>query len=375
MGRLIAVVIILATIGLVIIGTLFPIPTAAFYAGQSSGAAHNWSTPQAAVQSLAHDFGAHDWGQAWASLDNKGQFTEQDLSRDLNGAEFSLRSFADLASFEVRPLHASDDHAEMQLQMHWDTVVGNFTDTRDVPVVRAGNRWEPVWPIVKEPHVPPQVIPVNYLRWDVIYRGGGDDWAAQDVEGPHVKIVDMHPVERAAGVVVMGELLNEDVVPAYVHVGATLMGKNGKQLGSEISFDKISHLLLPKQVTPFFILFPNATLSDVGSIQMTPTATLVAASADPIIEIQNQKLNPMPDPSLTGALVNQSGRVVNIAHVLGTFYDKTGQLVWVADRYIDRALLPQTPVDFTIPIPQDLADKISSERAVVSTYSQNDNDL
>lgn len=374
MGRLIAIVVILITIGLVVVGTLFPIPTAAAYAGKTSGAAHSWSTPRASVQSLAHDFEGHHWSQAYASLDNKGQFTEQDLIQDLNGAHFSLRSFADLVGYHVRPLHESDDRAKMQLQMHWSTVVGDFTDTRDVQVVRSGNEWKPVWPIVQEQHVPPQVIPVNYLRWDVIYRGGGDDWAAQNVEGPHVKIVDMHPVERAAGVVVMGELLNNDVVPAYVHVAATLVGKSGKDIDSETSFDRISHLLLPKQVTPFFILFPKANLSDVGSIDMKPTATLVAASADPVIEIQNQKLNPVPNPSLTGALVNQSGQIVNIAHVLGTFYDKNGQLVWVADRYIDRALMPQTPVSFTIPIPEDLARKISTERAVVSTYSQN-NDL
>ncbi|MGA8530510.1 MAG: hypothetical protein WB622_12405, partial [Acidobacteriaceae bacterium] len=310
MGRLIAIVIILATIGLVVIGTVSPVPSAAAYAGETSGAAQSWSTPQAAVESLAHDIGGRDWSQAYSSLDNKGQFTEQDLIRDLSGAQFSLRTFANLDGFQVRPLHASDDHADMQLQMHWSTVVGNFNDTRNVSVVRVGNRWKPVWPIVQEPRVPPQVIAVNYLRWDVIFRGAGDDWAAQDVEGPHVRIVDMHPLERAAGVVVMGELLNEDVVPAYVNVRATLVAKSGKEIDSETSFDKISHLLLPKQVTPFLILFPNATLSDVGSIQMQPNATLVAASADPVIEIQDQKINPMPDPSLTGSVVNQSGQVV-----------------------------------------------------------------
>jgi hypothetical protein len=67
--------------------------------------------------------------------------------------------------------------------------------------------------------------------------------------------------------------------------------------------------------------------------------------------------------------VNQSGQNVSIAHVLGTFYDQSGQLVWVADQYIDRALLPQTPVSFAIPVPEDLARKISTERAVVATYS------
>jgi hypothetical protein len=119
---------------------------------------------------------------------------------------------------------------------------------------------------VKEQHVPPQVIPVTYLRWDVIYRGPEDDWGAQDVEAPHVRIIDMHPVERAAGVVVLGELLNEDVVPAYVSVKATLLGKNGSPIATEDSFDKISHLLLPKQVTPFLITFPTWTPPRASSL-------------------------------------------------------------------------------------------------------------
>jgi hypothetical protein len=70
-----------------------------------------------------------------------------------------------------------------------------------------------------------------------------------------------------------------------------------------------------------------------------------------------------------GQLVDQSGQVVNVAHVLGTFYDKNGQLVWVADRYVDRALLPQMPVPFTIPIPPDIARQVSTVRAVSSSFS------
>jgi len=182
------------------------------------------------------------------------------------------------------------------------------------------------------------VIPVNYLRWDVIYRGAGDDWGAQEVEAPHVRIIDMHPVERADGVVIVGELLNEDVVPAAVSVTATLLSKKDKSpIATEGSFDRISHLLLPKQVTPFLINFPNVSLDEVGSVRMTPFSSLISASADPVIEIQDERLNPAPDASVTGNLTNQGGQIVNVAHVLGTFYDKTGQVVWVADQYIDRA--------------------------------------
>ena len=106
--------------------------------------------------------------------------------------------------------------------------------------------------------MPPQVIPVNYLRWDVIYRGPGDDWGAQDVEAPHVRIVDMHPVQRADGVVMLGELLNEDVVPAYVSVTATLHRKEpARPSRPKAASTRSLTLLLPKQVTPFLIEFPE----------------------------------------------------------------------------------------------------------------------
>lgn len=367
-GRLLAAFIGITTVLLVVIGTLWPVPSAVAYAGGKS-LLRSSSTPEAAVENLAGEIRSQAWGDAYSSLGNKAQFTEQEFVHDLTGNYPSLRTYATLQNFEVFPLHASDEEAEIRLRLHWSSVVGTFVNTRELRVVKNGNRWNVDWPLVREPHVPPQVIAVNYLRWDVIYPGPGDPWGVQDVEAPHIRIVDMHPTQRAEGVVILGELLNEDVVPAYVSVRATLLSKNGSPIASEDSFDKISHTLLPKQVTPFLINFPDATLSDVGSIRMQPLSTLVSASADPVIEIQDQRLNPAPDASLTAQLVNQSGQVVNIAHVLGTFYDKTGQVVWVADRYIDRALLPQTPVPFDIHIPEDLARKISSERTMTATYS------
>ncbi len=126
---------------------------------------------------------------------------------------------------------------------------------------------------------------------------------------------------------------------------------------------------MPKQVTPFLIAFHDVALSEVDSVHMEPSSTLIAASADPVIEIEDQRLSPAPKASLIGKLVNQSGQAVSVAHVLGTFYDKNGQLIWVADQYVDRALLPQTPVSFAMSVPADIAVKVSSERAITTSYS------
>ncbi len=366
-GRLLAAALVIATVVFIVIGTVKPIPSAAAYAG-GQNLLPSSSTPEEAVRNLGDEISVRDWGKAYASLANKTQFSEDEFEHDLTGYYPSLRTDATLNSFEVRPLHATENDAEMRLTLHWATVLGIYDSTRDLHVIRAGDRWEPEWPLYKRPAVPPQVIPVNYLRWDVIYPGPGDDWGVQGVEAPHVRIVDMRPVQRAEGVVILGELLNDDVVPAYVSVTATLQSKTGKALATEDSFDKISHVLLPKQVTPFLIDFPDATLSSVGSIRMTPFSTLVPASADPVIEIDNAHLNPAPNASLSGQLINESGQIVNVAHVLGTFYDKSGQVVWIADEYTDRALLPQTPEAFLIHIPEDLARRVSSQRTVVASF-------
>jgi hypothetical protein len=102
---------------------------------------------------------------------------------------------------------------------------------------------------------------------------------------------------------------------------------------------------------------------------MDPVSSLVAASADPVIEISDEQLHPAPDANLTGQLVNQSGQVVNVAHVLGTFSDTSGNVVWVADTYTNRAMMPQTPLPFEIHIPEDLARNVASQRTVIATYS------
>jgi hypothetical protein len=367
-GGFLAASLAIATLALIAVGTIWPIPSALAYAGRQSLVASS-STPEAAIENLGNELRAQAWQKAYDSLANKAQFTEPQFVRDVTGYYPCLRTYATLDSFEVLPIHGSDNEADVRLRLHWSTVVGTAIDARDIHVVRNGDRWQPEWPASNEPVVPPQVIPVNYLRWDVINRGPGDDWAVQDVDAPHVSIVDMHPVQRAEGVVIMGELLNEDVVPAYVSAKATLLRKDQSPIATEDSFDNISHLLLPKQVTPFLIVFPDASLSDVGSVRMSPFSALVSASADPVIAIDNERLNPAPGATLTGQLINQSGQIVNVAHVLGTLYDKSGHVVWVVDQYVDSALLPQTPVPFEIHIPQDLAKDVSSQRTVVASYS------
>jgi hypothetical protein len=242
---------------------------------------------------------------------------------------------------------------------------------RDLKVVREGQTWKVVWPAPSEPKVPPQVVPVTYLRWDVINRGPEDDWGTQNVDAPRVRIISMSAADNRNGVVVLGEIVNEDTVPAFVDVNATLLDAQGNPLAQESSFDKISHTLLPAGVSPYRIDFPGMKLDRVKSVRMDAKALLVPASADPVIAILNQRLDTAPQGKqvLRGELVNQSGQVVNISQVLATYYDNNGKVIWVSSGYVDQALLPQMPQPFQLEIPEDIAARVQTYRVVVNHYN------
>jgi hypothetical protein len=164
---------------------------------------------------------------------------------------------------------------------------------------------------------------------------------------------------------------NEDTVPAFVTVNSTLVDGAGNPIDEESSFDKIAHILLPKQVSPYRIDFPGLRLKDVKNVRMDVKATLVPASADPVIGVMNQRIesDSQGKSVLHGDLLNQSGEIVNIPHVIASFYDNNGKVVWVSDGYVDQALLPQSSEPFAVEIPKSLSNSVHGFHVVVNQYS------
>jgi hypothetical protein len=212
---------------------------------------------------------------------------------------------------------------------------------------------------------------VNYLRWDLVTGAGGDDWGSHNVDAPHVRIISMNAVDASEGSAVMGEVVNEDTIPAFVNVNATLVDGAGNLIDDENSFDKIIHVLLPKQTSPYRIDFPHVNLSKVKNVRMDVKATLVPASSDPVIGVMNQKLDTdaRGQSQLHGDLFNESGQTANIPHVIASFYDNAGKVVWVSDGYVEQALLPQSSAPFALEIPKSLAGKVQNFHVVVNQYS------
>jgi len=333
-------------------------------------------SPEGAVQAVLARVKAHDYRGAYSYVAKNADSSEQAFADDIAGRNGSLRTYSSLAQADTKVLRATDNEAMVRATLEYATAVGAFYDTRDLKVVKEGDNWAVEWPVAKQPNVPPQVIQENYLRWDVITRGGNDDFGAQNVEAPRVRIVSMNAIPQQNNTIIVGEIENEDTVPGFVSVGATLAGKNGDVLGEETSFDKISHTLLPKEISPFRIDFPNVRLSTVKSVRMQPNSMLVPASADPTIGVLHQRVetDARGRHVLKGELVEQSGQVVNIPHVLATYYDNAGKVIWVSDGYVDQALLPQTPVPFAVELNDAAAANVHNYRVTVNEYMLNHQD-
>ena len=330
-------------------------------------------TPEQAVQALMRQIQAHDYKQAYAALDRSSDTDFASFVRDVAGSDGSLRTYSSLQTADVSPLHIDRDQAMVRVEMSWSSALGSLHDVWDLPLRRAGSAWRVVWPKPTAASVPLQVAAVNYLRWEVIGRNTSQNWGAQDVDSPKVRLTSMNAISRPGRVVIVGEVENEDTVPAYLNVNASLLKADGSPIEEEGSFDLISHVLLPKQVSPYRIDFPGVRLDAVKSVRMDARALLVPASADPVIAVSDQaasKDNRLDRTVLKGQLVNQSGRPVNIAQVLAAYYDDSGKVIWVADDYVDQALMPQVPVSFAVDIPDDIAARLKNYRVIVNHYSR-----
>src|SRR5258708_4506243 len=329
------------------------------------------ATPEQAMANLLLDVQRRNWDRAFSAVSKTSAADQQSFIQDWTGSNGSLRAFSSLEGFDSRPLHATNDEAQMRVRLHWTPPVGPLEDIRDFRLIREGDVWKAVWPKVQLASVPAQIVPVTYLRWDLVSGGTEDEWGSRNLDAPRVRIISMNAVDSAEGAVVMGEVVNEDTVPAFVNVNAVLVDAAGNAIDDENSFDKIAHVLLPKQVSPYRIDFPKLSLKDVKNVRMDAKATLVPASADPVIGVMNQRIeaDAQGKSVLHGDLLNQSGQTVNIPHVIVSFYDSNGKVVWVADGYVDKALLAQSSEPFAVELPKSVSSKVQNFHVVVNQYS------
>lgn len=338
--------------------------------GSTIGQTAPAGTPAAAVQRFYLSIQRRDWDAAYNFVGNKQDVDRETFFRDVRGADGDLRTLAALSDFDTQQLAKDGKEAKVRANLQWATAVGAFYESKDLKVVETSHGWQIEWVPSPDVRVPPQVVAVNYPRWDLIRPDSEGALANTKLGRPRLRITSQQALQEADNLIVFGEVVNEDPQPAFVDVKGVLSAAGGAVLGDEKAFDAISHELLPQQKTVFRIDFPGVRRDQVTNIKLDVSGSFIPAAGDPIVVLRNARLEPAEAGKkvLQGELLNQSGKAINIPQVLASFYDAAGNVVWVQHTYLNRALQPQTPATFAVKLPEQVSANVEKFNVRVNSY-------
>lgn len=368
---LLATVIALATVAFILLGFGIGDRLKVAYMAAGADLRHTAAagTPSAAVENLYDNIQRRQFATAYTYLNNQQEVDFDTFVLDLNGREGNLRTYSALGDFQAQQLSREGTEAKVRASLNWATAVGVFSETRDFRVVQSSDGWKVDWITDKQPKSPPQVVAVSYPRWDVFRPGSTGVNVNETLPSPKVKVLSQNLAQDADKLVLVGELQNEDSVPAFVAVNAQIRDAAGTLLGNESSADQVIHTLLPGQKSPFRIDFPGLARTQAAKIALTVASTLVTGAGDPKIDATVPHIEAADGKQLLrGQIVNRSGLPVNIPQVLGTLYDASGRVIWVENTYLDRALLPGVPVEFALRVPGEYATQAKGFGVAVNSF-------
>src|ERR1700676_939848 len=81
------------------------------------------TTPEQALANLLGDVQRRNWDRAYADVPSSSGVSEQAFIQDWYGLNGSLRSFSSLEGYDTRPLHITNDEAQMRVRLHYSTPV------------------------------------------------------------------------------------------------------------------------------------------------------------------------------------------------------------------------------------------------------------
>ncbi|HYN73433.1 MAG TPA: hypothetical protein VES60_13115 [Nakamurella sp.] len=238
---------------------------------------------------------------------------------------------------------------------------------------------------------------------------------ADVLDRPQLTLTDLRAERVSDRWVVVGQVTNVDVDPADVTVQAQMRDPNGSLLASWDASQVIVHKLLPGQSTPFRIEFQSiagtgaygtevdggvtvvangaadgaAAGADSGAGSQIAVAAPTPAKADVRgpVEFDPRTITPLTLPAdagvaavdvyaravvtpsvnppglqvtdvhldgdtLVGTLRNDSTEEAAVPHLLFSYLDGSGHLVWVDDAYLEHSVAAQHSTSFRVPLAQ-----------------------
>src|SRR5689334_10123410 len=102
--------------------------------GQEQREMSNGSTPEQSVRLMLSQIKSHNYDAAYSRLADRSDVDKTAFTREFDGSNGSLLTYASLESYDVWGLHSGDQEATVRAKLHYSTPVGPLDDIRDIKV-------------------------------------------------------------------------------------------------------------------------------------------------------------------------------------------------------------------------------------------------
>lgn len=278
-------------------------------------------------------------------------------------------SFGKLNTIQKEIEYRSTTEAKAIVSTQWITSMDEYTTREVMHLIKRGSKW-----YIKAPEhevkTPPQHIVstanVNFSklgRREALVSGTEH---SDILDRPDIGVGKTALVEKNGKYYIIGEIMNTDIVPAYITATGVLYSDKGEELLKYNARDHIIHRLAPKEVTSFMIDFeeianqkcigekidsfnigdnPFDFLGNITMAKLYVNALVSTEDSYPFYGISEIKES---NNSIQGILYNSGNSGVNIPRVLTSFYNPENKLVWIENTYIEREIRPLRSKSFKV---------------------------
>ncbi len=313
-----------------------------------------------------------------------------------------LASYAKLDSVVTTVEVEESDYAVIRAETLWVTSLAEYPSVQHIELVSLHGRWYLNQSDPTEISPPDQFVrepTVSYRSQERRTETTGPTDFADIMDRPVLQILSARLVVNDGLYSVVGEVMNIDVDPADLTVTAIVYDVNGTILTAYNAQTAAIHKLLPKEVSPFRVDFEGVagstgtTIStgiefkanqrfpversiweQAASIQVYAKA--VVTGRDLYRDVAVQDLAVTTDASgkllLTGDLHNTGTVEAVIPHILITYYDAAGSVVWVQEIFLPESIRSQRLLALVVPIqdPAAISTLLQTTQLFANTLQQ-----
>lgn len=286
-----------------------------------------------------------------------------------------LASYGKLDSIAIKILRKQRDTINARVVAWWVTPLEKYIVQTDHKLVKGKKGWlmDPpsfAAPIVADEHMEKGIVSFHSQGRRVVTTG---NTRQEDIlDRPSLYIISASLVRYSGQYLVVGELMNESYLPAHTTIEADLYDQYGrKMVNYNVKFSTI-HNILPHEKVPFKISFEetawlkdddkqplrfdphqfSAAVFNEAPVRFRLFARAVVANKDLYRDngVQDVVIDTI-HKYLKGAVINYGVEEISVPQVLFTYYDRTGDVVWVDHLFLRDGIRPQGKESFSNAFP------------------------